>query len=366
MSALPQPIPAAQDASVLYRLVHDAESGYKQLQALRVALSSGLFEQLEQGLSATQLAQKLGLDPGLTLALCRVLAEMGLLEKKDSEYHNTGLVQTFLRRSSPLYQGSVVSCVQASLAPWEQLEEMLHTGPAKHEGGNAFAGDFIHALAAETLTGELQKTTDILCGVLEFSQVRTLLDLGGGHGLYSLALCQRNPKLRATIFDLPGMAEAATRYSELFGDGRLSFATGNQFTDPIGEDYDAVLLSYNPGGKSRALLDKVHAALKPGGLFITKHAYYAKDEGSKNPLLDLEWAMTVFPGVDKEPHIYRFKNDLAHEEILHYLAENYDILRIAGVHEFALGRLGKMGDRLDSQLIVARKRQSSHALGKQL
>jgi hypothetical protein len=29
-----------------------------------------------------------------------------------------------------------------------------------------------------------------------------MLDLGGSHGLYSIELCKRNPKLRATIIDL--------------------------------------------------------------------------------------------------------------------------------------------------------------------
>jgi tRNA A22 N-methylase len=32
---------------------------------------------------------------------------------------------------------------------------------------------------------------------------RDLLDIGGSHGYYSVALCRRHPTLRAVILDLP-------------------------------------------------------------------------------------------------------------------------------------------------------------------
>ncbi|BBD09825.1 methyltransferase [Desulfovibrio ferrophilus] len=358
MPTEPNLIPSPQDAGTLYRTIHDAERGYKSLLALKAALNIGVFEHLEQAVPAAQLAQELNTDPAMTLALCRLLEEMDFLEKDPKGYRNTQQTQTFLRRSSLLYQGNVVSCVRGGISIWEQLEELLINGPGDGSNGHGFAGEFIHALASETLTGELQKTTDIICSVPEFENVRTLLDLGGGHGLYSVALCQQNAKLQATVFDLPGLQEAAEHYAQKFDGKRVNFQAGNQFTDPIGDGYDAILLSYNPGGKTRALLDKIHSALAPGGLFITKHAYYARGERTKSPLLDMEWSMRGFSGVNKGPNIYRFKNDMSHEEVLQYLTSHYEILRIAGVHEFAPNRLGKIGDRLDSQLIIGRKRQT--------
>ncbi|WP_461208815.1 methyltransferase [Desulfocurvus sp. DL9XJH121] len=349
------PIPEPRDPSSLYRVIHGAEHGYKQLQALRAALDAGLFEALDEPTNSEVLAGSLGTDPGVTLALCRVLEAMGLLAKTAEGFRNTPEAHDFLRRSSPLFQGPVVDCVLEGLAPWDGLGRVLRDGPVELRGDNAFAGNFIHALARETLTGEMQRTTDILAAVPGFDGVRTLLDLGGGHGLYSVGLCDRFPELTATVFDLPGMAEAVLAYADLSGGERVRFRGGNQFSDPLGQDWDAVLLSYNPGGKSRMLLDKIHDALAPGGFFITKHAYYARGERSKAPLLDLEWSMSVFPGVTKGPNIYSFKGDMSHEEVLHYLSGRYEILRTAGVPEFAPQRLGKVGDRLDSILIVARK-----------
>lgn len=349
-------VPEPRDPSGLYRVISGAEQGYKRLQALRAALDAGVFEALGDAMRPGDLAGKLGLDPGVTRSLCRVLADMGVLDEGPDGYRNSGDAQAFLRRSSPLFQGGVVECALEGMAPWEGLGAVLRDGPVELGGDNAFAGSFIHALAQETLTGELQQTMDILASVPGFDSVRTLLDLGGGHGLYALGLCVRFPSLRATVFDLPGMDEAVERYAGMLGVERVSFKGGNQFAEPLGEGWDAVLLSYNPGGKSRMLLDRIYDALAPGGFFITKHAYYARGERTKAPLLDLEWSMSVFPGVAKGPNIYSFVGDMSHEDVLDYLGARYEILRIAGVAEFAPQQLGKVGDRLDSSLIVARKR----------
>lgn len=40
---------------------------------------------------------------------------------------------------------------------------------------------------------------------------RKLLDLGGGHGLYSIKFCRKNPQLSATIFDLPLAIESVCK-----------------------------------------------------------------------------------------------------------------------------------------------------------
>src|SRR5947199_159860 len=32
---------------------------------------------------------------------------------------------------------------------------------------------------------------------------RTMLDVGGAHGYFSVAICRRHPRLRATVLDLP-------------------------------------------------------------------------------------------------------------------------------------------------------------------
>ncbi|MFQ5881026.1 MAG: methyltransferase [Candidatus Methylomirabilales bacterium] len=45
---------------------------------------------------------------------------------------------------------------------------------------------------------------EALVQVVDFSAYRHLLDVGGGSGAYSIALCRAHPSLQATILDLPG------------------------------------------------------------------------------------------------------------------------------------------------------------------
>ncbi|WP_436932234.1 SAM-dependent methyltransferase [Halosimplex halobium] len=101
----------------------------------------------------------------------------------------------------------------------------------------------------------------------------TLLDLGGGHGFYAAELCERNPGLSATVFDNPAaldVAEAEARERGLTD--RLTTRGGDYRTDDIGGGYDAVLLfnvlhGHDPA-EVRALFERVHGALAPGGQIV--------------------------------------------------------------------------------------------------
>ena len=58
-------------------------------------------------------------------------------------------------------------------------------------------------MAANALTGRLQDVTKAVSSLPEFSAFRSMIDLGGGHGLYAMALARLNPELHAIVFDLP-------------------------------------------------------------------------------------------------------------------------------------------------------------------
>ena len=48
---------------------------------------------------------------------------------------------------------------------------------------------------------------------------RRMLDVGGGSGAFSIALCTRNPRLRATILDFPAVVDVARTYRHESGLG---------------------------------------------------------------------------------------------------------------------------------------------------
>lgn len=341
----------------LYSLLGGCARGAKTFLAIHTALNKGVFTQLATPLSTQQLAEKLQLDLGVLQALCALLHEAGMLAlNENGAWAVPDDVKTFFVDKGPLNQRSVVDNLSETLALWGKLDDILESGPVNPFHTGLFGGAFLPALAAEALSGEAQRSAALLAAIPEMAQARDIVDLGGGHGLYALAACARLPHLKAEILDRESAAKVAQTNIEHFGDGRTSFRVADIFHDSLGNDRDAALLFYNPGGKNAALLDRIHGCLKPGGIFATKHAFYSRGEGGKDALNDLEWNLTAFPGVSKGPNVYRFLDDMDFEDYMDLFEKRFEILADHGPEDFAAPDLGKFGDRLDSRLIIARKR----------
>ena len=103
---------------------------------------------------------------------------------------------------------------------------------------------------------------------------RDLLDIGGSHGLYSVALCRRHPLLRATILDLPAAVEQAAPLLAREGMGdRVRHQAGDARTSDLGaEAYDLILIAnlvhHFDEATNRDLVQRCARALRPGGRLV--------------------------------------------------------------------------------------------------
>ena len=62
----------------------------------------------------------------------------------------------------------------------------------------------------------------------DLGEARSLLDVGGGSGAFSIALCQRNPALRATVLDFPNVITVAERFvTEAKLQDRIGYVRGD-------------------------------------------------------------------------------------------------------------------------------------------
>src|SRR5215472_6447408 len=101
---------------------------------------------------------------------------------------------------------------------------------------------------------------------------RALLDIGGSHGYYSVALCRAHARLSATVLDLPQAVQHAAPIlaREHMGD-RVVHRTGDVLTDDLGEDqYDIIFISslvhHFDDNTNIELTRKCARALRRGGL----------------------------------------------------------------------------------------------------
>jgi SAM-dependent methyltransferase len=101
---------------------------------------------------------------------------------------------------------------------------------------------------------------------------RQMLDIGGAHGYFSVAICRRHPQLRATIHELPEAIKHAGPLlaKEEMGD-RVVHRPGDVLTEDIGSDiYELVLMSavvhHFDDATNRQLMRRIGRALRPDGI----------------------------------------------------------------------------------------------------
>jgi ubiquinone/menaquinone biosynthesis C-methylase UbiE len=97
-----------------------------------------------------------------------------------------------------------------------------------------------------------------------------LLDIGGGHGMFTIQFCSAHPNLQATIIDSPEALESAKQFVAQYQlEERIELCAGDMWQMDWGQNYDLMLLfnfiHHFDANTNKKLLQKVYPALKPGG-----------------------------------------------------------------------------------------------------
>lgn len=295
---------------------------FKTFALLSNCLKLGFFEILERPMSAEEISKELNLNYRAVKAICEFLKSKGLLLEKNGEYRITRISSMLLSRKSPFSIAELFDEKQKEVEIWLNLENYLRGENLRKEGD--FFKYRIKILGKMALLKDLKLVLKI-SELEEFKKAKRLLDLGGGHGLYAYAFTLLNKELRADVFDLPEVVNSAMEFLKPFNAERVNFVKGDFFRDDIGELYDVVFSSFNPGGKRAEIIPKISKALKRGGIYVNRQFF--PREGFN--LEDLEWNLWGFEGLKKGFKAYTFEGDLSLEEYLSKLIENnFEILDV--------------------------------------
>lgn len=343
------------DADRFFKLVDSSVRGLKECRLIAAAFELGVFEALKIPLSTGVLAEKLGCDPVLMPHFCEALHSLGFLDRfeegahegeentqiqrkgedkgededkskdrkpddgaKDGEavYLVSELSATYLLESSPFSQQHYLAERLRNVELWTRLPQIMKNGPEIVEKG-PFFGEVVHCMAENARCGLLQETVRVVLENVDFTNVKKLLDLGGGHGLYAIAFTKLNENLQAFVFDLPPVTQKTKYFIEKYGASRVDIIPGDFFKDEIGSGYDVIFSSFNPGGKVPSLIPKIAEALNPGGVFITRQVPDEKTKSS--PFLSLDWNLWTFEDVKKGGSGYSFENSVPFAEYIETL-----------------------------------------------
>ncbi len=102
---------------------------------------------------------------------------------------------------------------------------------------------------------------------------RCLLDVGGGDGSFLVEVSKRSEQIQLMLFDLPPVAERASKRFETLGLGNRARAVGGDFLNellPSGADVISLVrvIHDHDDGPAAAILSAVYRALPVGGVLL--------------------------------------------------------------------------------------------------
>jgi ubiquinone/menaquinone biosynthesis C-methylase UbiE len=275
--------------------------GFWISRSVMAAVQLGVFEilggdQAPGGLDLEAAQGALGLPARPTRALLDTCVATGLLEKEDGRYRNSPLADRYLAAGSEYSLRNYVLDERWCWPEWGKLEDALRADdqllPEDAEGYHAFPEDFF----LDFLHGHSLAMGERLAAAVDLGGAQRIMDVGGGSGAVSIALCRRFPHLEAIVVDQPPVTAKAAVHIEAAGLGdRISTWPANIFESPLPGGCDAAVLAnvlhdFSPA-RGREILGRVVAALRRGGRVVILEI--VPDEERRSPPLAVAFSVAM-------------------------------------------------------------------------
>lgn len=268
-------------------------------QAVRAAVDLSLAEHLADGpRTAAQIAEAEGSDPATTARFLRACASMGLVSYGEKGFSGTEVLAV-LHRDAPLSLRDLAASQSSACLwlTWARIPEAVRSGEGQTT--QALGMPFFDYLAAHPDEGVLfgaamaSMSAPVIreaVEVIDVEGVTTVVDVGGAHGSFALALLAKHPRLDAVVLDLPHAVPGARAAAVEQGlDSRFTAVSGDFFTAvPPG---DLLLLKFVlhdwSDDDSIRILTTCRDALRPGGRIVITEIVIDDHAPGIAPLMDI-------------------------------------------------------------------------------
>lgn len=274
-------------------------SGFWISRAICVFAQLGLADQLKDGpRSARDLSALTDTHEPSLRRLLRALATIGVLdENSDDRFVLTALSET-LRSDVP---GSLCSTAISELggenyAAWGDLLHSIKTGEVAFD--HVFGMTLWESLQRnpedasifnDSMTRAAAETNEAILASYDFSGVKKIVDVGGGHGALISSLLLEYPEMEGILFDTPSVIEGARSCIDAAGLAARCEAVAGDFFTGVPAGADAYILKWI-----------IHDWNDERALAILKNCRRAMADDAR--LLIME--MVIPPG--NEPHFGKF------------------------------------------------------------
>ena len=240
--------------------------------AIMVATKLGVFEELQnKSKTAIEIAQHLKTDRRATEKLLTCLVGSGYLRFKSSRYGLSRTARKWLLKDSPV---SLHDNMLHRFLEWdviESFEDFVRTGKPLNVHENLSTEQWeTYQRGMRSLAG--LAAPEVARRLPVPSTAKAMLDVGGSHGYYSVALCRRHPQLQSTILDLPSAIQSAKAILEKEGMGdRIVHRACDVLSADLGTNrwdlvFSSQLVHHFDEPTNVKLMERIAHSLRPGGI----------------------------------------------------------------------------------------------------
>lgn len=277
-------------------------------QAVSVAAKLGVADLLKDGpRDCDLLARANQVDADALYRLLRALAGVGVfVEVEDRRFGLTPAAE-YLRSEVPGSMRAVAMMAGEDWTwrPWGDLYRSVKTGEPAFEGVFGVPPfDYLAENPAaasvfdEAMTGWSMQNSAAIAGAYDFSGIRTLMDVGGGHAYLLATILEANPTLRGILFDRAEVAEGAEERIEAHGLADRCAVVAGDFFATIPDGADAIILKSVihdwDDRQAIAILRNCARSVGPGGrVLVAEMIIPPGNDRHVGKLLDLEMLVMV-------------------------------------------------------------------------
>ena len=224
--------------------IREFASSFQKSRILLSGFELDIFTNVdEHGTTSNQIANRLHLDEHACERLMNALVSLTFLRKQNNLFFNTPESFTFMSKKSADYLGGLMHSNHLWNA-WSNLTQVVKTGNSAYPSqinvrGEDWLFPFINAMHDRAKKQAPQQLANI-----GLSGIKSVLDIGGGSGAYSMEFVTKKPEIEATVFDLPNVVPITKKFldKEGFSD-KIKTHSGNYTTDDLPGGFDLVFLS---------------------------------------------------------------------------------------------------------------------------
>ena len=260
--------------------------GFWASKTVLTAVNLKLFTHLASGeLSGQEIKTKLGLHERSLYDFLDALVALGFLKrrglKENAMYSNADDTDLFLDKNKVSYIGGILEmCNSRVFHFWNDLEEGLKTGKPQNETKTGGRPVFEEIYSSKEKTHEfLEALGGIQMGnfiafskTFDFSNYKTLCDIGGAGGYLSAQVVLNNDHMKCVSFDLPPVSPVATENIKIMGLTDKIYVQSGDFFNEEFPKADVITMGnilHDWGTKEKkVLIKKAYNSLPEGGALV--------------------------------------------------------------------------------------------------